>query len=84
MSDFAGSGGVGGVGGVGGEAPETAEECRVITDRIQKLEMARALAETGQVVRALELLRKLRTAYVEPDKRRLVEWLITDLEQKQR
>lgn len=78
MSDFAASG------GVGGEAPETAEECRVITDRIQKLEMARALAETGQVVRALEMLRKLRSAYVEPDKRRLIEWMITDLEQKQR
>ena len=67
-----------------GEPGEQEEECRALTDRIQKLEMARALADAGQVERALELLRKLRFAYAEPDKRKMVDWLITSLEHRPR
>jgi hypothetical protein len=60
------------------------DECRVLTDRIQKLEMARALADSGQHDKALDLLRRLRAAYPEPDKRKMIDWLISDLERRPR
>lgn len=59
-----------------------ADEFQVLTDRIQKMEMARALADTGQFEKALEILHKVRAAYIEADKRRMVEWLINDIERR--
>lgn len=58
------------------------DEFQVLTDRIQKMEMARALADSGQFEKALEILHKVRAAYVEPDKRRMVEWLINEIERR--
>lgn len=64
------------------EAGRGEDEFRVLTDRIQKLEMARALADSGQHQKALEILYKLRLAYPEPERRKLVEWLIGDVEKR--
>jgi hypothetical protein len=56
---------------------ETNQQTKAITARIQRVEMARGLAEGGKVAEALELFRKVREAYAsEPDMQRQVDRLI--------
>lgn len=56
---------------------ETQKQTKKITARIQRVEMARDLAEQGNVAKALEILEKVRGAYAdEPDMLRQVDRLI--------
>jgi len=56
--------------------PDERKEVRAISDRIARLEMARGLLEAGKKDKALALLLKLRDAYQDEAKQRLVEHMI--------
>jgi len=62
-------------------AEATIREARTITDRIKKVEVARAMAENGRFDEALSLLRRVRLAYREEHLRRKVDWVIAEVEQ---
>lgn len=56
--------------------PEERSEVRAISDRIARLEMARGLLEAGKKDKALAILLRLRDAYQDESRRRLVEHMI--------
>jgi len=56
--------------------PDERKEVRAISDRIARLEMARGLLEAGKKDKALAILLRLRDAYQDEAKRRLVEHMI--------
>jgi len=59
-----------------GLTPEEKTEVRAISDRIARLEMARGLIEAGKKDKALALLLRLRDAYQDAAKKKLVEHMI--------
>ena len=58
------------------------QEVQAITERISKTEMARALIEAGKFDKALEMLNKIKDSYVEPEKKRSVQFLIEETTKK--
>ncbi len=56
--------------------PDEQKEVRAISDRIARLEMARGLIEGGKKDKALAILLRLRDAYQDEAKRKLVEHMI--------
>lgn len=66
------------------DQPPHADEVERITSRIRQVDLAKALAARGNVDEALRLLTKVRDMYDEPAKRQLVDWMIRDLERKQK
>jgi len=54
------------------------QEIQVITDRISKTEMARALVEAGKFDKALVMLNKVKDSYPEAEKKRLVQHMIDE------
>lgn len=54
------------------------QEIRVISERIAKTEMARALIEAGKFDKALEMLSKIKDSYQEESKKKTVQYLIDE------
>ena len=54
------------------------QEIQVISERIAKTEMARALIEAGKFDKALEMLNKIKDSYSEPDRKRTVQHMIEE------
>ncbi len=55
-----------------------AQEIQVISERIAKTEMARALIEVGKYDKALEMLTKMKDSYQEESKKQLVQHMIDE------
>ena len=55
-----------------------AQEIQVLSERIAKTEMARALIDAGKFDKAFEMLNKIKDSYQEPEKRRTVQYLIDE------
>ena len=54
------------------------QEIRAITDRISKIDMARALIEAGKFDKALEMVYKIKDSYQEPEKKNSVQYMIEE------
>jgi predicted negative regulator of RcsB-dependent stress response len=54
------------------------QEIQVISERIAKTEMARALIEAGKFDKALEMLYKIKDSYQEPERKRTVQHMIDE------
>lgn len=62
---------------------EQEHEVRVISERIARTEMARALIDAGKYDKALVLLQKIKDSYSDPDKKKMVQHLIHQALEKQ-
>lgn len=62
---------------------EQEHEVRVISERIARTEMTRALIDAGKYGKALALLEKIKASYEDEDKKNMVQHLINQAREKQ-